>query len=105
MSKPCVVIASFSPKPEHYEDVKRVLLEVLPDVHQEPGCELYALHEDVNGGLVLIEQWTTRELWQSHLTLETVARIKKGLEGLLEKDTVVQEMYGVNEQPGYPGSL
>lgn len=104
MSQPCVVIATFTPHPEHYEQVKRVLLEVSPEVHQEEGCELYALHEEVEGTLVLIEKWTSRELWQEHLTLDTVTRIQKGIEGLLEGDVEVREMYGVTDT-SYPESL
>ena len=104
MSQPCVVIATFTPHPEHYEQVKRVLLEVSPEVHQEEGCELYALHEEVGGTLVLIEKWTTRELWQEHLTLDTVTRIQRGIEGLLEGDVKVREMYGVTDT-SYPESL
>jgi quinol monooxygenase YgiN len=104
MNTACVVIATFTPKPDRYDEVKRVLLEVSPEVHQEEGCELYALHEEVDGTLVLIEKWTTRELWQAHLALDTVTRIQKGVEGLLEGDVEVREMYGVTDT-SYPESL
>lgn len=104
MDRPCIVIATFTPHPEHYDEVKNLLVDVLPDVHQEEGCELYALHEEVEGVLVLIEKWTTRELWQVHLTLDPVARIQSGLHGLLVKDVEVSEMYGV-AQSGPPESL
>src|SRR5210317_1919447 len=104
MNTACVVIATFTPKPDRYDEVKRVLLEVSPEVHQEEGCELYALHEEVDGTLVLIEKWTTGELWQAHLALDTVTRIQKGVEGLLERDVEVREMYGVTGT-SYPESL
>ena len=105
MSKPCVVLATFSPHPEHYDAVKDVLLAVIPDVHQEPGCELYALHEETAGRLVLIEKWATRELWQDHLTLDTVARIRAGVEGRLAKETEVLELYGTPSGDTTKGSL
>jgi quinol monooxygenase YgiN len=104
MNTACVVIATFTPKPDHYDEVKRVLLEVSPEVHQEKGCELYALQEEVEGTLVLIEKWTTRELWQAHLALDSVTRIQKGVEGLLEGEVEVREMYGVTDT-SYPESL
>ena len=63
MSQPCVVIATFTPHPEHYQAVKELLQGIAPEVHDEEGCELYSLHEEVEGALVLIEKWTTRELW------------------------------------------
>ena len=104
MNTSCIVIATFTPKPDHYEEVKRVLLEVSHEVHQEEGCELYALHDEVDGTLVLIEKWSSRELWQAHLALGTVTRIQKGVEGLLEGDVEVREMYGVTGT-SYPESL
>lgn len=104
MSKPCIVIATFTPKPGHYDEVKRVLLEVTPDIHKEEGCDLYALHDEVNGSLVLIEKWTTRELWIAHVSMDTVTRLRKGVDGLLVGDIDVREMYGV-ETSSYPGSL
>jgi quinol monooxygenase YgiN len=104
MSASCIVIATFTPKVAHYDEVKRVLLEVAPEVYLEEGCELYALHDEVEGRVVLVEKWTTRDLWMTHLSLDTVARIQKGIEGLLECDVEVREMYGVVSS-SYPESL
>lgn len=105
MSQPCIVIATFTPTPDHYDEVKRVLLEVSPEVHLEEGCELYALHEEVGGALIFVEKWTTRELWLRHGGNDTVARIKAGVKGLLTKDIEVREMYGVESTGNFPGSL
>ena len=104
MSRPCIVTAIFSPYPENYQEVKRVLMQAIPDVHREEGCELYALHEEVGGRLVMIEKWSTRELWQRHGELEPVARIRAGIEGRLREELDVQEMYGVVSS-SYPESL
>ncbi|MEL0149494.1 MAG: putative quinol monooxygenase [Pontimonas sp.] len=104
MDNPCIVIATFTPLPGRYDAVKAVLQDAIPAVHREEGCELYALHEEVEGTLVLVEKWATRELWQAHLELEPVARIQSGLEGLLARDVEVREMYGVANS-SYPGSL
>jgi quinol monooxygenase YgiN len=95
MSHACIVIATFHPHPGKGAAVRQALEAVIPDVHDEPGCELYALHEEREGRLVLIEKWTTRELWQEHLTLEPVKRSRASLEGLLESATEVLEMYGL----------
>jgi quinol monooxygenase YgiN len=102
---PCIVIATFAPKPEHYDEVKRVLLEVSPEVHLEEGCELYALHEEVGGALTFVEKWTSRDHWHRHGRNETVARIKGGVEGLLTRDIEVREMYGVESSGHFPESL
>lgn len=94
MPEACVVIATFHPHEGQHDAVVTALEAVIPDVHEEPGCELYALHKETGGHLVLIEKWTTRELWQEHLTLEPVKRLRASLEGLLESETQVLEMYG-----------
>lgn len=105
MSKSCVVLASFHPRPECFDEVRQLLLDVIPDVHQEPGCELFALHEEVEGLLILIEKWSTRELWQSHLGLDTVKRIQAGVAGKLVSDVVVNELYGVPVGEPHKGAL
>lgn len=99
MSSPCIVIAIFEPLPGRVDEVKSLLAEVAPEVHHEEGCELYALHSEVNGKLVFIEKWTTRELWQIHNDAPSVQKITAGVAGLLERDVLVMEMYsdGVGE--------
>jgi quinol monooxygenase YgiN len=105
MSKACVVIATFYPHPGKRDAVRAAIEAVIPDVHKEPGCELYALHEETEGRLVLIEKWTTRELWQEHLILGPVKRSRASLEGLLESTTEVLEMYGAVVGTPKQGSL
>jgi len=94
VSNPCIVVAIITPQPDHYDEVLAVLTDVTPDVHHEAGCELYAIHEEVNGRILFVEKWTTRQLWQEHLGLDTVARIKAGVAGKLQEDINVMEMYG-----------
>ena len=105
MSNPCIVIATFHPHPGKRDAVRAALEAVIPDVHKETGCELYALHEETEGRLILIEKWTTRELWQEHLTLEPVKRSRASLEGLLESATEVVEMYAIPAGDSQQGEL
>lgn len=105
MSSPCIVIAIFQPKPQHLEQVRSALKEIMPEVHQEPGCELYALHEGVEGSLVFIEKWANRENWMKHNNFHTVARIKQAVDGLLDKPIDVHELYGVEPGTSYPTAL
>jgi quinol monooxygenase YgiN len=93
MTEPCIIIATFTPLPGQSDAVRHVLSESIPLVHQEEGCELYALHEDVEGRYTLIEKWTSRELWQVHVGLPSVANLHKDLTGLLEREVEVFEMY------------
>jgi len=54
------VIATITPQPEHRDAVKAALLETIPAVHAEPGCELYALHETPDG-FVMVEKWASAD--------------------------------------------
>jgi quinol monooxygenase YgiN len=92
----CTVTATFEPKPEFREEVRKLLLEQAAIVRTEPGCEYYDLYDEVNGNLVFVEAWTTRELWMIHNDAPTVATINSGVEGKLVKPVVVQELYKAN---------
>ncbi|WP_109211089.1 MULTISPECIES: putative quinol monooxygenase [Microbacterium] len=58
-----VVVTVFRPRPEASGDLIGALREILPDVHREEGCLLYAIHDAEDGTIVLIEKWTS----QAHL--------------------------------------
>jgi quinol monooxygenase YgiN len=65
-------------------------------VKDEPGCQYYDLYEQVNGNLVFVEAWSTRELWISHNDAPTVKAINAGVEGKLLSPVQVQELYQAN---------
>jgi quinol monooxygenase YgiN len=92
----CTVVATFEPKPEFREEIKKLLLEQAAIVRTEPGCEYYDLYDQVNGNLVFVEAWSTRELWMIHNDAPTVAAINAGVEGKLLKPVSVQELYAAN---------
>ena len=101
----CTVIAIFTPKPEHRDEIRALLLKVTPGVQSEPGCEFYTVNEAVDGRFIQIEAWTTRELWKEHDKRETVAEIVAGIEGKLERDVEVIELYNLPTGTLGKGSL
>jgi quinol monooxygenase YgiN len=105
MSEICTVIAIFTPKPEHAAEVKELLLRITPLVHEEKGCEFYALNQDVEGRLIYVEAWTTRDLWVEHNDAPTVQEIRAGIEGKLVKDVEVYELYNLPTGSSGKGSL
>ena len=94
--KTCVVIATFKVKPELREEVRTLLLSEQAGVLTENGCLTYALHDDVNGDLVFVESWSSRQLWMIHNDAPSVARIIAGVEGKLLEPVRVQELYVAN---------
>ena len=59
------VVATITPLTEHKDAVREALLTAIPKVHDEDGCELYSLHENADG-FVMIEQWASREALAVH---------------------------------------
>ena len=95
ISKRCVVVAMFTPLPEKSAEVKAILSKVTPEVHTEPGCDFYALHELPDGRLCFVEAWETRELWIQHGDAPSVQKINQLIPQLLTKPVEVFEMYGI----------
>jgi quinol monooxygenase YgiN len=92
----CTVTATFQPIPEFRDEIRKLLVEQAAIVRTEDGCEYYDLYDDVNGNLVFIEAWTTREKWMIHNDAPTVTAINQGVEGKLLSPVVVSELYKAN---------
>ncbi|MEO6794530.1 MAG: putative quinol monooxygenase [Mycobacterium sp.] len=69
---PIVVVATLTAKPESIDTVRDILTRAVNDVHDEPGCQLYSLHES-NGTFVFIEQWADAEALKTHSAAPAVA--------------------------------
>jgi quinol monooxygenase YgiN len=95
MTSICTVVAIFTPKPEYYEEIKELLFRITPLVHDEPACEFYTMNEEVDGRLIQIEAWTTKQHWLDHIGQQTVIDILAGVAGKLTKDIDVYEMYNI----------
>ncbi|EAR24464.1 hypothetical protein A20C1_12572 [marine actinobacterium PHSC20C1] len=61
-----IVTAVFHFRPASRDAVLAALRPAVSAVHEELGCELYALHEAVDGSFVLIEKWESVELLDAH---------------------------------------
>ena len=105
MTNVCTVVAVFTPKPEFYSEVRDLLYRVTPLVHDEPGCEFYTMNEEVEGRLVHIEAWTTKQDWLDHMERQTVIDILSGVEGKLSKEIEVYELYNVPTGHSGKGTL
>ncbi len=76
-----VVVATIVPVEGQHEAVKAALLDAVPQVHEEDGCELYALHEK-DDRLVMIEQWSSAEALAVHSRGAALAELGPKLAGL-----------------------
>jgi quinol monooxygenase YgiN len=68
---PVVVVASFTAKPESTDVVRSACTAAIEAVHDEPGCELYSLHQ-TGDTFVFIEQWADADALKVHGTAPAI---------------------------------
>jgi quinol monooxygenase YgiN len=78
-----VIVATVTPKPGKLEEVEAAFAETIPRVHEEQGCELYALHRSKDT-LVMVEKWATDEDLAAHSTGEPYKALGMKLRELVE---------------------
>ncbi|WP_373202414.1 putative quinol monooxygenase [Mycobacterium marinum] len=71
---PVVVVATLTIKPESVDAVRDILTTAVEEVHGEPGCQLYSLHQ-TGETFVFIEQWADAEALTAHSTAPAVAKM------------------------------
>jgi quinol monooxygenase YgiN len=71
---PVTVVATMTAKPESVEAVRNACTTAIEAVHQEPGCELYTLHE-ADGTFVFVEQWADEDALKTHGTAPAVGTL------------------------------
>ena len=102
---PVVVVATISPAPEHRDAVREAVLATIPQVHAEPGCQRYALHEGQDARLVMIEQWESDEALAAHGKGEPFTDLSRALEGKLAGAPELQVLTAVPAGNGTKGAL
>ena len=99
-----VVVATITPSDGHYDEVRQILLDTIPRVHEEPGCELYSLQED-GQRLVMVEKWESAEALQTHSNAEPLAEAGRAMAGKLAGKLDVRTLSAVPAGDGTKGAL
>jgi quinol monooxygenase YgiN len=73
---PVVVVATLTAKPDSVDAVREILTRAAKDVHDEPGCQLYSLHE-AGETFVFVEQWADADALKTHSTAPAVTTMFK----------------------------
>ena len=89
-----VVVATITPKPDQVDAVREALLAAVPKVHDEPGCELYAVHEG-RGEFVMVERWESADALKVHGTAEALTTLGGQLAGKLAGAPVITRLTAV----------
>jgi len=77
-----VVVVTAYPIPEHRAEAIAAFEAAIARVHNEPGVELYALHEG-RDRLVMIEKYESDQARSEHLQGAALASLRTALEGKL----------------------
>src|SRR5271155_392195 len=73
---PVVVVATLTVKPESVDTVREILTRAVKEVHHEPGCQLYSLHES-GDTFVFVEQWADADAPKAHSPAPAVTTMFK----------------------------
>ena len=84
-----VVVVTAFPLPEHRAEVVAAFEEAIARVHDEPGIELYALH-DGRDRLVMIEKYESEQARSEHAKGAALADLRSALRGKLSSDLDAQ---------------
>lgn len=99
-----VVVATLTPRPGEEDAVRDAILAAVPEVHAEPGCELYALHE-ADGAFVMVERWESPEALDVHGTAEALTTLGGRLRGKLVNAPEVVRLRAVPAGDAAKGAL
>ena len=69
-----VVVATIRPLPEHRDEVIAEFSATIAQVHDEDGCELYALNQ-ADDRLIMIEKWASPEALATHSKAANLAAL------------------------------
>lgn len=61
-------------------------------MHEEEGCELYAIHDSPDGTIVMLEKWTSAAALDAHAAGQPVVRLNAAIEGLVAAPPVVTRL-------------
>jgi quinol monooxygenase YgiN len=81
---PVVVVAVFTAAPGKLDDLRTALVEAIPAVHAEAGCELYAIHDAPRDQIYMLEKWSSTDLLDAHSDGPAVARLQELTSGLTD---------------------
>jgi len=84
------IVANIHAKAEKVELVKAELQKLIETTRAENGCIQYDLHQDNEdpAHFMFYENWTSRELWQTHMNAPHIAAYRAATDGAVEAFTL-----------------
>lgn len=87
---PLTIIANIIAKDDKIDLVKSELIKLINTTRAEEGCINYDLHQDNENPahFTFYENWTSRELWQTHMANNHLADYMAATEGAVVSFTL-----------------
>ena len=84
------IIANIHAKADKIDLVKTELQKLIDITRAEDGCVQYDLHQDNENPahFLFYENWTSRELWQTHMNAPHLSAYMAATEGAVEAFTL-----------------
>jgi quinol monooxygenase YgiN len=99
-----VVVATIIPNPGQLDALEAALKEMVPAVHEEDGCELYALHRGKDR-IVFVEKWRDAEALQAHGSGRNTKALGEKLAGLVAGTSDIQVLEAVPTGSSEKGAI
>lgn len=99
MNKPYVAFARIVPKPEHFDAAKEAILGLIPKTLEEPGCQVFNLHEAGEGNgqaMYLYEIFDDEDAFNSHHAKEYTKAVFKAYEDWLAEPVEIKKLEKVS---------
>ena len=90
-----VVVAIFTAAEGRLDNLRAALVEAIPAVHEEEGCELYAIHDGPDDQIWMLEKWSSVDLLDAHGSGPAVARLQELTSGLTSGPVEVVRMFPI----------
>lgn len=87
-----IVTAVFHPKAGKQAELVEAMRTGIEAVHQEEGCELYAIHDAEDGTVTMLEKWSSVEALDTHGKGAAVRQLLSAISHLIEDSPVVTRM-------------
>jgi quinol monooxygenase YgiN len=89
-----VLVATIIPNPGQLDAVVEAIRDLVPAVHDEDGCELYALHKGKDR-VVFVEKWRDMAALGAHGQSDNIKALGERLAGLTSERVDVQVLEAI----------
>lgn len=98
MNNPYIAFARIVPKPEYFDVAKEAILRLIPKTLEEPGCQLFTLHQSGDKddqAMYLYEIFDNEQAFNAHHAKEYTKAVFKAYENWLSEAVEIKRLHKV----------